>query len=157
MPLRSSGNDFEGPGAPILEDLSSMPSKRYHAIPFLAHHSVPCISTTFRSIRPLPYIDQPPRRIVGNEFFAAVAPTCSRDFLKGQWVHLHHSFFQLLAFQAAGLQVASAGCAKRKQCAGVPDPQRVERYFTTLPRKSPLGGALPPLEEQSSIPRGARP
>ena len=51
--LGASGTNFEGPKAPILEDLASILSKRFHSIPFPAYHCVPCYSM------PLPFQDNP--------------------------------------------------------------------------------------------------
>ena len=55
--LGASGTNFEGPKAPILEDLASILSKRFHSIPFPAYRSISCHSTPFHSIplRSIPF------------------------------------------------------------------------------------------------------
>ena len=87
---------FWKPRAPFLADLASILNKRFHAIPF---HSIPFHSVPFYSI--------------GIAFHSIPLSFHSVTRCK----------FSI--FLASSVRLASAGCAKRKQYAGVSNPVRV--------------------------------
>ena len=129
MPLGASGTDFGGPGAPIWEDLASILSKRFHSIPFHAHHATAFHSMSFHSIpsHPIPfhYIPCPfhsisvPLRAV--PFYSirfhsvGISLHAIPEFPASEFQSRMLPRYRRAGFPTSSLQSASAGCAKRKQ------------------------------------------